>query len=78
MATRRILIVDDNEPLRALLRTYLVDAGYETVEASDGEAAIRLALFEQLDLVLLDVILPDAAASTCCAKSACDETFPSS
>ena len=58
MVARRILIVDDNVSLRVLLRTYLGDAGYDTVEAGDGETAISLALSERIDLVLLDVMLP--------------------
>jgi two-component system, sensor histidine kinase and response regulator len=53
-----ILIVDDDADARELLRIYLRDAGYETVEAHDGEQAVELAASATPDLVLMDAMLP--------------------
>ncbi len=54
----KILIVDDDVNICELLRLYLEKEGYETVTAYDGEAAVRLALKVNPDLILLDIMLP--------------------
>jgi signal transduction histidine kinase len=53
-----ILIVDDDVDARELLRIYLHDASYDTVEAHDGEEAVVLADTAAPDLVLMDAMLP--------------------
>ena len=53
-----ILIVDDDLDARELLRIYLREGGYETIEAEDGERAVELATTRAPDLVLMDVMLP--------------------
>lgn len=55
----KILIVDDYEDNRELLRLMLEVAGYEVSEAGDGRAGLRLALDEAPDLVLVDLSMPD-------------------
>ena len=55
---QKILIVDDEQPIRTLLDYNLKQASYETLIAVDGEEAIRIALAEQPDLILLDLMLP--------------------
>ena len=55
----RILVVDDNGPLRYALARILRQHGFEVLEVGTGEEAIRLAGSERPDLVLLDVNLPD-------------------
>ena len=55
---RRILIVDDESAIRLICRVNLESAGFETIEAGDGETALALARSEQPDLILLDVMLP--------------------
>jgi len=54
----RILVVDDEPPIRRLLRTGLATQGFEIIEAADGESALA-ALVERHDLVILDLGLPD-------------------
>lgn len=54
----RILVVDDEERIRRLLKMYLEKEGYEIEEAEDGETALKKATEEDYDLVLLDVMLP--------------------
>src|ERR1700719_730140 len=56
--SRRILIVDDEPELVRALALRLNSAGYETLSASDGLAAMEMALSHRPDLVLLDIGLP--------------------
>ena len=55
----RILVVDDETPIRRLLRTALTAEGYEVIEAADGNGALAAAAKENPDAVLLDLGLPD-------------------
>ena len=55
----KVLIVDDDRPLRDALRRTLVLAGYDTVEAADGETAVAQVTQAAPDAVVLDVGLPD-------------------
>jgi two-component system alkaline phosphatase synthesis response regulator PhoP len=57
MAKERILIVDDEEHIRELLRVNLETVGYEVVEAETGEEAL-MQLTDQIALVVLDYMLP--------------------
>jgi two-component system, OmpR family, response regulator ResD len=60
MASRgHVLIVDDERAIRRLLRMYLTDAGFTVAEAADGEAAVQQVRRGGIDLVLLDVMLPE-------------------
>lgn len=54
----RVLIVEDDSDVRAMLRLLLEDDGYVVTEAADGETAIARTLAELPDLVLLDLRLP--------------------
>lgn len=54
----KILVVDDEPPIRKLLRTGLATQGYQTIDAEDGAAAMA-ALAQKPDLVILDLGLPD-------------------
>ena len=53
-----ILVVDDESAIRLLCRVNLDSAGFDTIEAGDGETALALARSERPDLILLDVMLP--------------------
>lgn len=55
---KKILIVDDEEDLRALLKDMLESGGYETDEAEDGLVALQKMEKEKYDLVLLDLMMP--------------------
>src|SRR4051794_32241742 len=59
MTAPRILVVDDNAPLRYALARTLRQHGFQVLEVATGEDALRLAPAERPDLVLLDVNLPD-------------------
>ncbi|MDH4232289.1 MAG: ATP-binding protein [Nitrospirota bacterium] len=55
-----ILIAEDDRNVRSIVGEVLRDAGYKTIEAADGEEAVRLFIenWKRLDMVLLDVIMP--------------------
>jgi len=55
----RILLIDDEEPLRTLLRTTLERAGYEVIEASDGQMGLQLLAESSVDLVITDLVMPE-------------------
>jgi len=54
----RILVVDDEPPIRRLLRTSFAAEGYETIEAEDVTSALRAVRSDEPDVVLLDLGLP--------------------
>jgi len=54
----KILIVEDNENNRRLVRDVLVYYGYETIEAENGEEGIKKAKEHKPDLILMDVQMP--------------------
>jgi two-component system cell cycle response regulator DivK len=56
--SKRILIVEDTEDNRRILRDLLTDAGFEIHEAHDGQAAVAAAEEFQPDLILMDIQLP--------------------
>ena len=59
MTTNKILIVEDEAPIREMIAFHLARAGYETLEASDCRAARELLVDERPDLALIDWMLPD-------------------
>jgi two-component system cell cycle response regulator DivK len=56
--TKRILVVEDVEDNRQIMRDLLASAGIECVEAHDGEAAVSAAAELRPDLIMMDVQLP--------------------
>lgn len=55
---RRILVVDDEQSIRTLMRLALERAGFEVTTAADGQEAITLLSRSDYDVVLLDVAMP--------------------
>ena len=56
----RILVVDDEPPIRRFLRASLGSAGYDVLEAEDGKLALDMMRRNAVDLVVLDLGLPGA------------------
>src|SRR5262245_66471046 len=56
--SKRILIVEDQEDNRTILRDVLSTVGYELIEALNGEDGVKLAQSERPDLILMDIQLP--------------------
>ena len=61
MAAHKILIVEDEQPIREMLAFHLSRAGFETLEAPDSRTARGLLADERPDLVLIDWMLPDSS-----------------
>jgi two-component system cell cycle response regulator DivK len=56
--TKRILMVEDTEDNRQLLRDLITSAGYDLIEAVDGAAGVAMAAEQKPDLILMDIQLP--------------------
>jgi two-component system cell cycle response regulator DivK len=56
--SKRILVVEDTEDNRRILRDVLTNAGYELIEAADGESGVSMATTHRPDLILMDIQLP--------------------
>ncbi len=65
---KRILIVDDEIPIAEILRINLEKEGYTTLVAHDGQTALDMALSENPDAILLDVMLPKMDGFEVCRK----------
>jgi len=70
----RILVVDDNETNRDILVTRLEAHGYQTLQAADGEEALRGVAQHRPDLVLLDVMMPNLDGVEACRRLKSDRT----
>ena len=55
----RILIADDQPDVRAVLARHLASAGYEVLEVADGRACLEVLRTTPVDLVILDIYMPD-------------------
>jgi len=56
--SKRILVVEDNEDNRQIIRDLLTSVGYELIEAADGMEGVAMAQHHRPDLILMDVQLP--------------------
>jgi two-component system cell cycle response regulator DivK len=56
--SKRILVVEDTEDNRRILRDLLTHAGFALIEAGDGESGVAMAEAERPDLILMDMQLP--------------------
>jgi len=63
---RRVLIVEDEAPIRELMRLHMGLAGFDAVECATGVLALERARAEPFDLILLDVMLPGLDGITVC------------
>ena len=64
----RLLVVDDEEKIRVLVRKYAEYEGYEVEEAADGMSAIELCRQEKFDLIILDVMMPELDGFSACRE----------
>ncbi len=56
---KKILVVDDKKELRALLKQYLSQEGFDIVQAEDGQQALFVVRHEKPDLIILDLMMPE-------------------
>ncbi|NBK97474.1 MAG: response regulator transcription factor [Erysipelotrichia bacterium] len=64
----KLLIVDDEENIREIIKKYALFEGYEIEEASDGMEAIRKARKEKFDLIIMDVMMPELDGFSACKE----------
>jgi two-component system, OmpR family, KDP operon response regulator KdpE len=68
MSSELILVVDDNPQIRRAIRSILIPMGFAIVDAKSGEEALDLIRHEHVDLVLLDVNLPEMTGIEVCRE----------
>ena len=71
-----ILLVDDEDAIQRLLTYPLERDGYRVVQARDGEEALRRFAEEEIDLVVLDIMLPKLDGLEVCKKLRAESTVP--
>src|SRR2546422_703445 len=64
----RILIIEDETPMRTALKDVLEGEGYRALTAADGEIGLRRAIEEKPDLILLDIMMPKLDGFAVCAE----------
>ena len=65
---KKILIVEDEEPMLVILRDSLMDAGFTVATAKNGEEGLVRAYQERPDLILLDIVMPKMDGMTMMRK----------
>ena len=65
---RKILIVDDDKEIRKLVEIYLRNEGFDTLSASDGVEAIEVLEQNEIDMIVLDVMMPRMDGIQTCMK----------
>ncbi|MEM1171996.1 MAG: diguanylate cyclase [Cyanobacteria bacterium P01_H01_bin.35] len=63
-----IMIVDDEQSMRSLLRKALESEGYQIIEAKNGQECLKKCSIKIPDLILIDAIMPEIDGFTCCVK----------
>jgi EAL domain-containing protein (putative c-di-GMP-specific phosphodiesterase class I)/CheY-like chemotaxis protein len=67
MSEKKILVVDDDDDVRVVVRAILASAGYDSLDAVNGSEGVERAVSERPDLVLLDVMMPNLSGWEVCA-----------
>ncbi len=68
MTGQRLLLVDDEDNLRVMLEAALRHSGFEVISAANGRDALELASAETIDVIVLDVMLPDLDGFEICRR----------
>jgi DNA-binding response OmpR family regulator len=71
-----VLVVEDEPDIVALLRDFLVDAGFQALAAGDAQGALRALASTRVDCVLLDVMLPGDDGFELCRRIRADSDVP--
>ncbi len=59
LVARRVLVVDDDDDFRSLMRAQLLNAGYEVLDARDAASAMHIARTTHPDVITVDLLMPD-------------------
>lgn len=65
---KTVLVVDDEEEIRNLLEIYLLNEGYKVIKASNGEEALKILENENIQLIILDVMMPKMDGIETCKR----------
>ena len=76
MSNKKILIVEDDENIRELLRLYLEREGYAVIEAENGVEGIKMWKSEKPDMLLLDVMMPVMDGWAVCKEIRAESDVP--
>ncbi len=72
----KILVVDDEELIRDVIREYLVLEGYEVDEAKNGEEAVKKALEKDYNLIIMDIMMPHKDGYQACKEIKAKKDVP--
>ena len=72
---RKILITEDSPTILEILKSVLVEEGYEVIAATDGQQALELARAGKPDLIILDLLLPKVDGYKVCRMLKFDEKY---
>ena len=72
----KILITDDEDRIREVLREYALSEGYEVVEASNGYEAVSLCKIHDFDMVILDIMMPVLDGFSACKEIKAIKNMP--
>ncbi|OGP81565.1 MAG: hypothetical protein A2Y95_11655 [Deltaproteobacteria bacterium RBG_13_65_10] len=75
LPNKRILIIEDEQAIRSILRKRLEANGYDVIVAEDGEEGLAVARQEKPDLILLDVMLPKRDGYSVCRLLKFDQRY---
>ncbi len=73
---KRILVVDDEEKIRTIIRKYGEYEGYEVIEAKDGREAVRICEKQDFDVIILDVMMPESDGFSTCREIKKEKDIP--
>ena len=71
-----LLVVDDEEKIRALIRKYAEFEGYRVSEAADGMEAVLAARKQDFDLIIMDIMMPELDGFTACREIKKEKDVP--
>lgn len=76
MEHNNILIVEDEKNIANVIKAYLEKEGFNTLEASDGQMALDIFEREDIDLIILDLMIPKISGEEVCKKIRASSTVP--
>lgn len=71
-----ILVVEDEEPIRKVVKDYLINYGYRVLEAKDGISAMEVFSNNEIHLIVLDLMLPLLSGEEVCSKIRSSSNVP--
>lgn len=73
---KRLLVVDDEEKIRLIIRKYAEFEGYEIEEAENGMKAIQMCRQKDFDLIILDIMMPELDGFSTCKEIRKEKDIP--